>query len=264
MPTAMSEPQELLVLAVESSAARSAVALLAGPRLLAVREFPRGSGGVGAGSPAAAAEAALAGIGRKPADIGLVAVSVGPGSYTGLRIGVSFAKTFAWATGAAVAAVPSLRALAEDAAAALPEGAVLVPTADAFRGQLYARAFRRDGPGQFTDLTGDLVLEPAELVSRLAGIRSAPATGHWQLTTGHCCFGSGAARHQAALSAAARAAGLALEFAPEPASPSAEAVGRIGLGLFLAGKAVTAHDLVPVYLRKTEAEERAEARQGKA
>jgi len=255
----MSEPQELLVLAVESSAARSAVALLESGQLLAEREFPRGAGGVGAGSPAAAAEEALRAAGRRPSAVGLLAVSVGPGSYTGLRIGVSFAKSFAWATGAAVVAVPSLRALAETAvspptADRLPPTAVLVPTADAFRGQLYARAFRREASGALTDLTGDLVLKPSELVERLAGL--APAGGR--------CFGAGAARYQAVLAAAARAAGLALEVAPEPDSPSADTIGRIGLELFLSGKAVTAHDLVPVYLRKTEAEERAEARQGKA
>ena len=283
----MSNPEKLLILAVESSAARSAVALLEGGRPLAERGFPRGEGGVGAGSPAEAARQALESAGRKAAEIGLLAVSVGPGSYTGLRIAVSFAKTFAWATGAAVVAVPSLSALAEDAAAALAGCAVLIPTADAFRGQLYARVFRREASGTLADLTGDLVLKPSELVSTLAqalaavsdnrqaqardGRRQVPAgrpEGRGagcgaQPATGNCCFGSGAARHAEALREAAGQAGLPLEISAEPSSPSAATVGRIGLGRFLAGKTVTAHDLVPVYLRKTEAEERLEARQGK-
>ena len=121
-----------LILAVESSGPRSAVALLAGEECLSEREFARGRGGRGAGSPAVAAEEALGAAGRGPKDVELVAVSVGPGSYTGLRIGVSFAKSFAWATGAAAVAVPTLRALAEECGAGAD---VLVPTADAFRKQ---------------------------------------------------------------------------------------------------------------------------------
>ncbi len=290
----MSPTANLLVLAVESSAARSAVAVLeapsstlhpppstavpavpAVPAVLAVREFPRGAGGVGAGSPAAAAAEALAEAGRRPSEVGLVAVSVGPGSYTGLRIGISFAKTFAWATGAAVTAVPSLAALAATrvpgsrflvpGSATDGPDAILVPTADAFRGQLYGRAIAIDKTGRLTALTEDLVLAPEELVRQLRQIPpldQEPETRNQEPS--FVLFGSGAAKHRAALEAAAGEAGLALAISPEPESPAVEAVGRLGLGLFMAGKAVTPHDLVPVYLRKTEAEERADAREGKA
>ncbi|HOX06349.1 MAG TPA: tRNA (adenosine(37)-N6)-threonylcarbamoyltransferase complex dimerization subunit type 1 TsaB [Planctomycetota bacterium] len=286
----MSNADKLLILAVESSAARSAVAVMEyapgsqspvpsqgqlgtenwerGTAILAVRDFPRGAGGVGAGSPAAAAEAALAEAGRRAAEVGLLAVSVGPGSYTGLRIGISFAKTFAWATGAAVVAVPSLVALATTGVAgcglrvAGSGAAILVPTADAFRGQLYARAFTRTETGALTALTEDLVLTPGELMGRL---RQLPPSGQQPATRNpqppFVLFGSGAAKHRAALDVAAREAGLTPSISDEPGSPSVEVVGRLGLGLFLAGKAVTAHDLVPVYLRKTEAEERADERE---
>ncbi len=240
-----------LVLAVESSGPRSAVALLAGGELLAEREFARGQGGRGAGSPAAAAGEALGAAGRGPQDVDLVAVSIGPGSYTGLRIGVSFAKSFAWAAGAAVVAVPSLRALAEECDA---EADVLVATGDAFRGQIYARAFRREDAGALADLTGDMVLRPEELAPRLAGTVGAEER--------LLVFGSGAEKHAGPLHEAFEACALVADFSPQPASPSAAAVGRIGLKLFEAGKTVTAHDLVPVYLRKTEAEERLQARGG--
>lgn len=241
----------VLILAVESSGPRNSVALLAGGELLAEREFARGQGGRGAGSPAAAAEEALGAAGRGPKDVDLVAASCGPGSYTGLRIGVSFAKSFAWAAGAAVVAVPSLRALAGECSA---QADVLVATGDAFRGQLYARAFRREAGGDLADLTGDLVLRPEELERRLAGTVGAEER--------LLVFGAGADKYAEPLCAAFKAGGLAAELAPEPASPSAAAVGKIGLALFEAGKIVTAHDLVPVYLRKTEAEERLEARGG--
>jgi tRNA threonylcarbamoyl adenosine modification protein YeaZ len=49
----------------------------------------------------------------KPADIDIVAVSIGPGSFTGLRVGVVFAKTFAWANNAKLVAVDTLQAVAQ-------------------------------------------------------------------------------------------------------------------------------------------------------
>ena len=51
-------------------------------------------------------------VGREPSDLGLVAVSAGPGSFTGLRIGMSTAKGLVLSTGASIVAVSTLRALA--------------------------------------------------------------------------------------------------------------------------------------------------------
>lgn len=255
----MTGKNAFLILAVETSAAPSAVALLEAPAggaggmrpspaVLGVREFARGKGGMGSDTPARAAELLLGAAGRRPAEVGLVAVSVGPGSYTGLRIGISFAKTFAWAVGAPAVAVPSLTALAGTAAAGgLPTagGELLVATSDAFRGQLYARAFRARG-GELLPLTGDLVMDAPTLIATLASLHCA----------GHLIFGPGASRHADGLQAAAQAVGLSISTVAGPTAPSAIEVGRLGLGLFAAGKTVTPHDLVPVYLRKTEAEER--------
>ncbi len=233
-----------LVLAVESSGSRSAVALLAGEKLLAEEEFVRGSGGRGSGSPAAAAGRALAASGKRPADVELVAASIGPGSYTGLRVGVSFAKCLAWALGVPVVAVPSLLALAEEVEG---ESGVLVPTANAFRGQVFARAFRRGSDGPPVELTPDLMLSPRDLGGALADVCRP---GERVLI-----LGSGAARWEDEVRAGLRALPGA-EVRDRPDCPRARTVGRIGLRMGAAGKTVTAHDLVPVYLRKTEAEER--------
>ena len=244
-----------IVLAVESSGAASAVAVLDGERVLSERDFPRGQGGRGSGSPAAAAEAALAEAGASSGDVKVVAVSVGPGSYTGLRIGISFAKTFAWAVGAEVVAVPSLLALAEEFCSHGGAAGILVPTADAFRGQIYARAFRPGGgPDGLEEISGDMVLDPGGLPARLAEI-----AGPGEAIT---VFGSGASKYEETLRAAFQTAGLEAALAPEPASASAAAAGRLGFKFFTAGKTVTAHDLVPVYLRKTKAEEDLEKREG--
>ncbi len=248
----MSSP---VTLAVESSGQRSAVALLRGGELLAEIEFARGTGGRGSGSPAAAADGALRAAGAKPADVELVVASVGPGSYTGLRVGVSFAKCFAWALSLPTVAVPSLWALCEELPAPLrAEGRVLIPTANAFRKQIYARAFAARQDGSSRELTGDMVLLPAELRARLRQELSADS-----LENGLLVFGSGCSRYAEELAACAPAAKLNMEFAAEPAAPSAASVGRLGQRLLAAGKTVTAHDLVPVYLRKTEAEERLES-----
>jgi tRNA threonylcarbamoyladenosine biosynthesis protein TsaB len=234
------------ILAVESSCARSAVALLAGANLLAEETFARGSGGRGAASPAAAAQRALAAAGRRTADVDLLAASVGPGSYTGLRVGVSFAKCFAWALNLPAVAVSSLLALAAE----VPAGdGLLVPVTNAFRGQVFARAFRPEADGALAALTPDLVLAPAELGPALA---TACGTGEAALI-----FGPGVARWSREI-AAGLDAGLRAELRDGPGWPRARTVGRIGARLFAAGKAVTAHDLAPLYLRKTEAEERLE------
>lgn len=81
---------------------------------------------------------ALAHAGRAASDLGLVAVSAGPGSYTGLRIGMSTAKGLGLSTGAALVAVPTLEALAAGVEAPV---AVVLPSR---RGEVYAGAY--DGP----------------------------------------------------------------------------------------------------------------------
>lgn len=85
---------------------------------------------------------ALSYAGIERGDLGAVAVSAGPGSYTGLRIGVSAAKGLALACGAALVAVPTLEALA---ASILPHallGEILAPLLPARRDELYAALFR--------------------------------------------------------------------------------------------------------------------------
>lgn len=84
------------------------------------------------------------GTGRlAPGSIGLVAVSIGPGSFTGLRVGLAAAKVFTQFGRIPLVGVPTLEASAEDACAAGTNEALA--TLDARRGEVYAARFRRSG-----------------------------------------------------------------------------------------------------------------------
>jgi tRNA threonylcarbamoyladenosine biosynthesis protein TsaB len=110
------------------------------------------------------ARRALEAVGASFADVRRIGVGVGPGTFTGLRIGVATARALAQATGAEVAAVSTLQALA---AAAATERAVLA-VLDARRGEAYAAAFRAG-----ERLTAPVAVAPQDLAA-LADPRHAP------------------------------------------------------------------------------------------
>lgn len=91
-------------------------------------------------------EALLRQHGRRFQDLEGLAVGLGPGSFTGLRIGLATAKGLAYAAGVEVAGASSLQALALDAAAA-GRGALCVPVAVARQNELYVAAYRVEGDG---------------------------------------------------------------------------------------------------------------------
>lgn len=78
--------------------------------------------------------------GMRPSEIDAIAVSEGPGSYTGVRIGVTIAKTLAWTLDKPLVGVSSLRVLASNI---FREGAIICPLIDARRGNVYAGLYRR-------------------------------------------------------------------------------------------------------------------------
>jgi tRNA threonylcarbamoyladenosine biosynthesis protein TsaB len=90
-------------------------------------------------------QALLADVGWSPRNVELVAVAFGPGSFTGLRIGVTTGKAFAYAAGAQVAAVETMDALAAQSG---PGPASLWTTLDAQRQELFVAKFSlgEDGP----------------------------------------------------------------------------------------------------------------------
>jgi tRNA threonylcarbamoyladenosine biosynthesis protein TsaB len=83
-------------------------------------------------------------VGWKPADVHLVALTIGPGSFTGLRIGVTMAKTFAYSVGAEVLGINTLATIAEAAPANVHAVTAVV---DAQRGDVVVRSFSRGPEG---------------------------------------------------------------------------------------------------------------------
>jgi len=85
----------------------------------------------------------LAAAGRDRRDLDAVAVCRGPGSFTGVRIGVATAKGMAWSLGCALYAVSTLEAMAGAMLAEHPSCTAAVPVLDARRGEVFAAAYRR-------------------------------------------------------------------------------------------------------------------------
>lgn len=174
--------------------------------------------------------------GLVPTDLAAVAVSAGPGSYTGLRIGASTAKGLAFALSIPLVAVPSLQALASSVPSA--PGSIVMPAFAARRGEVYAAAFRIGRGGM-----------PEEVLSPTAGdghavldafVRAGPPSGGPVLLVGN-----GAP----VLAAAARGRGLACTIR-ETSLPGAAAVARLGIALLAAGASVDAATFEPYYLRE--------------
>jgi tRNA threonylcarbamoyladenosine biosynthesis protein TsaB len=117
--------------------------------------------------------------GLRFSDVGLIAVGLGPGTFTGLRIGVSTARGLAQATGARLAGVPSLRALAQNV-----DAPSVLAVLDARRGEAFVGGFHE----------GAEVLAPAALPpEQLERLAPPPAGGAW------VAAGDGAVRFRAAL-----------------------------------------------------------------
>lgn len=96
-------------------------------------------------------------------DIELLAAAVGPGSFTGVRIGVSLVKGIAFGRNIPCVPVSTLEALAENISTLR---GILVPVMDARRGQLYTAIFKSDGEG-VERVTEDLAISTEQLAERL-------------------------------------------------------------------------------------------------
>ncbi|HOX25821.1 MAG TPA: tRNA (adenosine(37)-N6)-threonylcarbamoyltransferase complex dimerization subunit type 1 TsaB [Candidatus Krumholzibacteria bacterium] len=133
----------MLILAIDTATPWGRFALAADGELLGYQ--PHNVTGSYADALLPVIDGLLAAAGRRLGDVDVVAVTDGPGSFTGVRIGVATAKTLAWALGARLCAVSTLAAMAADRLAAEPDRHLAVPVLDARRGEIFAGVFRRAG-----------------------------------------------------------------------------------------------------------------------
>ena len=173
-------------------------------------------------------------------DVAGYAVGLGPGSFTGLRIGLATWKGLAYANRRPIAGASSLAAMALAAAPDAGPGAILVPLLDAKKGEVYAGFYRVAGGG-IVEVADDAALPPEALVARVEALRREGASP--------VAFGQGLGAYPAVLGAVPR-------LSTEVATPTALAVAAL-----VAERVTTAaYDaqalfaLEPRYVRPSEAE----------
>lgn len=165
----------------------------------------------------------------------LLAVSVGPGSFTGLRVGVVCAKTWAYATGCRLVAVDTLHAIAASAEDSVDRVDVV---SDAQRGDLFLGRFCRDDQRAWMSEADTQIISTDEWLKQLTMERSVTGPAIEKLKE----------RIQQSVC-----------ILPESTwHPSARTVARVGHTMAQAGQTVDHWSLVPLYLRKSAAEEKAE------
>jgi tRNA threonylcarbamoyladenosine biosynthesis protein TsaB len=225
----------LRILAIETSGITGSVAAFDDSRSLALVALDPALRSARTLAPAIAE--LLKQVGWKPRDVQTTAVGVGPGSFTGLRLGVMTAKAFAYAAETQVLAISTLEAIALGAA----EGHAQVTVAiDAQRGEVYCGQYRIFGGGAI-ERDGEIGIQPTEAwLASLDGER---------LATGP------------ALVKLADRAGATARLAPRDRwLPDAAAIGRLAAHRAARGESDDLWSLAPCYLRRSAAEEKWESR----
>ena len=154
----------MLILAFETSAKAASVALMEGGKLLG--EGYQNTGLTHSQTLMVMAEDVLKQCGKTAQDVAGVAVAEGPGSFTGVRIGVAAAKGFAWGREIPCYGVSTLEAMAESLG--VYQGYV-VPAMDARRNQVYTAIFRAD-KGILSRMEEDMAISLAELGEKIKNI----------------------------------------------------------------------------------------------
>lgn len=176
----------------------------------------------------------------RPTEVRLVAVDIGPGSFTGLRIAVTFAKAFAYATGADVLGISSMDILAyQGAAAASVTDCRLWTVIDAHRGQVFAARFERDREHPWRQSSEARILEIERWTSQLTpqDVVTGPVVERlaWRLPAG-------------------------VRAVPDAARlPTAETVARLAWERWQSGERGDLWRLNPNYIRRSAAEEKRDA-----
>ncbi|MGZ6017828.1 MAG: tRNA (adenosine(37)-N6)-threonylcarbamoyltransferase complex dimerization subunit type 1 TsaB [Phenylobacterium sp.] len=204
-----------MVLGLDTCLSSCSVAVLDGERVVASAREVMARGHQERLAPMAREVMAQAGLAFTALD--RIAVTVGPGSFTGLRVGIAFAKGLSFALGLPAVGIGTLEALAAEASG------LVFPAIDARRGQLYLQAFEG----------GRALMAPDALTVEVAAARLAELSQGRPFTL----VGSGAA--------------LLADVAPSATAIAAEGADARHVARLAAGRAPG--PLKPLYLRAPDA-----------
>lgn len=218
-----------MLLAVETSGMQGSLAIISGDQPLAERTLLAG-GQRHAQSLVSEVDRVFRDLNLQPSDIRSVAVSIGPGSFTGLRVGLVFAKTFAWLNNAKLVAVDTLQAIAQQVPSEIEAVTVI---SDAQRGELFTASYRWDADSGCRRLIDSVHLSTVTSLPTEYPV-TGPALLKLRTTLGET--------HQL----------LDESFC----QPRATTVARIGLDMLHRGHLSVPETLEPVYIRPSYAEEK--------
>lgn len=176
-------------------------------------------------------------------DVDAIAVTTGPGSFTGLRIGMATAKGLALALSKPLIGIPTLDAIAHNVSWT---PALICPILNARKGEVYA-SFYQGGGSPVRRLTDYLALSPDNLVKMARQFMDQ--LGCHTVTL----LGDGVSEYQAKLLASL---GGALVSPPQYWLPRVSTVGNLAAERWLTGQVDDVFDLSPTYIRQSEAEVR--------
>lgn len=226
----------MLILALDTTTRFGSVALLEHENLLAEIDYV---------SPASHSRQLFQAVdqvfklsGRKLEQLQALAVSAGPGSFTGIRIGLSLVKALGLASGKPVAVVSSLEALGRKMT--FPGAELIAPVIDARKGEIFAALYRVGQDGNLQELLPEGAYQPEKFLGLL------PAEGRIDfLGTGCDLYGD---LITTKLGARARFSRRSYFLAAE--------VGLIGCEIIKSGGGREAAMVEPIYYRKSQAEEK--------
>ncbi len=237
------------ILAIESSGAQASVAILQDGKVLAYEEGPFKVTHSETLMPLVARTFAVAGIRKE--DIDAIAVSGGPGSFTGLRIGSATAKGLGMALHKPLIHVPTLHAMAYNF---LGSGNIIVPIMDARRDQVYTGVFTfAIRPDQmidfsiFKDSSAMSITELMEYLNDLTGLDGNPPLVVF--------LGDGVEKYEQTID---ELADFNYALAPDELNlQRADSVGLVGMIYYFEGLVTDPDEEAPDYLRLSQAEREA-------
>jgi tRNA threonylcarbamoyladenosine biosynthesis protein TsaB len=216
-----------LILSIETSTSACSVALHADGQLLGTQMLVKeGSHSI---KLTILIDQLLENCSQKLSDLSAIAVSIGPGSYTGLRIGLATAKGLCFGLDIPLIAIPTLKILASAYQGNESPVIALLPMMDARRMEVYSAIYQADNLAEL-DAVKPVILEE----NSYDGLKDMSIIA----------FGNGSAKFQAICQTSN------IQFQSEPLFPEAKCMGKLAFDLFLNKAFENIVTLEPQYLKE--------------